>query len=395
MLRARRADRPARRRLRPGGRCRPGRGRRRRRDGAADRRALVRRLAVAGRGRGGPSQRRRDPARARERAAVPAQPRGGRAVADRRQRRHQRRRPARVQVRRDRQLGDRARGRGRARRARPPRRRPPQGRRRLRPAQPVGRLGGDARDHHRRVAALRAGARGLAPARQLLSGPRRRLRGDRAPRRQRRRAGGTRVRGRGRGRDRPPDSRRARRGRPLRGADRAGRLARPTSRRSRRRRSRRWPRAPSDGRRRSPRAGRLWRWRDGLSHAVTAVRGGRLGEDIVVPLDRLADVTAAVVRIGGRHGLEACSWGHAGDGNVHANFLVGADDEDAQRAAAVAAAELCDSPCRSAARSAASTASAGSSVAGSASPRPGRGRPARRDQDGVRPRDLFNPGKKT
>jgi FAD/FMN-containing dehydrogenase len=86
----------------------------------------------------------------------------------------------------------------------------------------------------------------------------------------------------------------------------------------------------------------LWRWRDGLSTAVTAVRGGRLGEDIVVPLDRLRDITVEVARTAARHGLEACSWGHAGDGNVHANFLVGAYDEDAQRAAGAAAAELCD-----------------------------------------------------
>jgi glycolate oxidase subunit GlcD len=86
----------------------------------------------------------------------------------------------------------------------------------------------------------------------------------------------------------------------------------------------------------------LWRWRDGLSSAVTAVRGGRLGEDIVVPLDRLEDVIAEVVRIAARHGLDACSWGHAGDGNVHANFLVGAHDVQAQRAAGAAAVELCD-----------------------------------------------------
>lgn len=86
----------------------------------------------------------------------------------------------------------------------------------------------------------------------------------------------------------------------------------------------------------------LWRWRDGLSSVVTAVRGGRLGEDIVVPLDRLAEVIAGVVQIGARHGLEACSWGHAGDGNVHANFLVAAEDADAQSTADAAGLELCD-----------------------------------------------------
>jgi glycolate dehydrogenase FAD-linked subunit len=34
------------------------------------------------------------------------------------------------------------------------------------------------------------------------------------------------------------------------------------------------------------------------------------------------------VEIGRRHGLEAVSWGHAGDGNVHSNFLVRRDDPE-------------------------------------------------------------------
>ena len=58
------------------------------------------------------------PPRARERPALPARPRRRRAVPDRRQHRHQRRRPAHVQVRRHRRLGHRARGRARAGRAR-------------------------------------------------------------------------------------------------------------------------------------------------------------------------------------------------------------------------------------------------------------------------------------
>jgi FAD/FMN-containing dehydrogenase len=41
-----------------------------------------------------------------------------------------------------------------------------------------------------------------------------------------------------------------------------------------------------------------------------------------VPTARLRDAIEAVVRIGRRHGLEACSWGHAGDGIVHATYLL-------------------------------------------------------------------------
>jgi len=72
-----------------------------------------------------------------------------------------------------------------------------------------------------------------------------------------------------------------------------------------------------------PRAVReLWAWRDGVSIAVTAQRGGKVSEDIVVPVDRLADAVRGTLEIGARHRLATCSWGHAGDGNVHASFLI-------------------------------------------------------------------------
>jgi FAD/FMN-containing dehydrogenase len=84
----------------------------------------------------------------------------------------------------------------------------------------------------------------------------------------------------------------------------------------------------------------LWRWRDGVSIAVTAQRGGKVSEDIVVPLDRLGEAIEETLAIGARHGLPACSWGHAGDGNLHSTFLVAADDEDGLARAGLAAEEL-------------------------------------------------------
>jgi FAD/FMN-containing dehydrogenase len=84
----------------------------------------------------------------------------------------------------------------------------------------------------------------------------------------------------------------------------------------------------------------LWSWRDGVSLAVVAQRGGKVSEDIVVPLDRLRDAIAGVANIGDRHGLETCSWGHAGDGNLHATFLVDRTDEGELDRAAGAAHDL-------------------------------------------------------
>ena len=88
--------------------------------------------------------------------------------------------------------------------------------------------------------------------------------------------------------------------------------------------------------------GELWRWRDGVSIAVTAQLGGKLSEDIVVPLDRLREAIEETVAIGQRHDLPACSWGHAGDGNLHSTFLVARDDAGAIERASRAAHDLFD-----------------------------------------------------
>ena len=84
----------------------------------------------------------------------------------------------------------------------------------------------------------------------------------------------------------------------------------------------------------------VWRWRDGVSLTVTARRGGKVSEDIVVPLDRLGEAITGTVEIGARHGLEACSWGHAGDGNLHSSFLVDHTDAAELERAEAASAEL-------------------------------------------------------
>jgi glycolate oxidase subunit GlcD len=84
----------------------------------------------------------------------------------------------------------------------------------------------------------------------------------------------------------------------------------------------------------------LWRWRDGVSIAVSAQLGGKVSEDIVVPLDRLAEAIDQTLAIGDRHGLPACSWGHAGDGNLHATFLVSPESADELERAQAASEEL-------------------------------------------------------
>jgi FAD/FMN-containing dehydrogenase len=84
----------------------------------------------------------------------------------------------------------------------------------------------------------------------------------------------------------------------------------------------------------------VWRWRDGASLGVTAQRGGKVSEDIVVPVDRLQAAIEQTVEIGRRRDLEACSWGHAGDGNLHSTFMIDLDDPSELERAEQAADDL-------------------------------------------------------
>ncbi|HEX3615189.1 MAG TPA: FAD-binding oxidoreductase [Solirubrobacteraceae bacterium] len=84
----------------------------------------------------------------------------------------------------------------------------------------------------------------------------------------------------------------------------------------------------------------VWRWRGGVSIGVRAARGEKLSEDIAVPLDRLGEAIERTLEIGRRHGIEATSWGHAGDGNLHSSFLYDPGDAAQKQRADAAASDL-------------------------------------------------------
>lgn len=86
----------------------------------------------------------------------------------------------------------------------------------------------------------------------------------------------------------------------------------------------------------------LWRWRSGVSYAVAAAHGAKLSEDVCVPVDRLSEAVQGTLDIGAGHGLPACSWGHAGDGNLHSSFLYDPADADAKARADAAAHDVFD-----------------------------------------------------
>jgi glycolate oxidase len=62
----------------------------------------------------------------------------------------------------------------------------------------------------------------------------------------------------------------------------------------------------------------------------------KLSEDVAVPRSRIPEMVARSREIGARHGLLVATYGHAGDGNLHANVLFDREEERPRVEAAVA-----------------------------------------------------------
>ena len=71
---------------------------------------------------------------------------------------------------------------------------------------------------------------------------------------------------------------------------------------------------------------RLWAARRELSHAMRRQARHKLSEDVVVPRTRLGELVARCRNLSEEHGVRMPCYGHAGDGNLHVNFLW--DDPD-------------------------------------------------------------------
>ena len=66
---------------------------------------------------------------------------------------------------------------------------------------------------------------------------------------------------------------------------------------------------------------RLWSARREMSPAVRRLARQRLSEDVVVPRQRISELFERVARTGEREKVRSVTYGHAGDGNFHVNFL--------------------------------------------------------------------------
>lgn len=72
---------------------------------------------------------------------------------------------------------------------------------------------------------------------------------------------------------------------------------------------------------------KLWAARRELSRAIRELAKNKLAEDVVVPRSRITDLLEAVERNGEKHRVRTLAYGHAGDGNLHVNFLWDEEDE--------------------------------------------------------------------
>lgn len=84
---------------------------------------------------------------------------------------------------------------------------------------------------------------------------------------------------------------------------------------------------------------RLWDVRRALSPAMKKFGTLKLNEDVVVPRSRVPELIERVVEIGLRHETFVANFGHAGDGNIHVNFMCDREDSEARARARAAVRE--------------------------------------------------------
>ena len=75
---------------------------------------------------------------------------------------------------------------------------------------------------------------------------------------------------------------------------------------------------------------RLWASRRELSLSLKRQAKNKLSEDIVVPRTQMADLLGYCAELADQHQLVIPTYGHAGDGNLHVNFLWNDPDEKAR-----------------------------------------------------------------
>ncbi len=71
---------------------------------------------------------------------------------------------------------------------------------------------------------------------------------------------------------------------------------------------------------------KLWDVRRAISPSLMKYGTLKINEDVVVPRSKVPELVARIEEIGKRHDTFVANFGHAGDGNIHVNFVVDRDD---------------------------------------------------------------------
>jgi glycolate oxidase subunit GlcD len=73
---------------------------------------------------------------------------------------------------------------------------------------------------------------------------------------------------------------------------------------------------------------RLWALRRAISPSLTRLASGKINEDVVVPRGRISELCDFIEELSSEIGLTIPTYGHAGDGNLHINFIFDKKRED-------------------------------------------------------------------
>jgi glycolate oxidase len=73
---------------------------------------------------------------------------------------------------------------------------------------------------------------------------------------------------------------------------------------------------------------KLWDVRRAISPSLMKYGTLKINEDVVVPRSKVPELVARIEQIGKKHNTFVANFGHAGDGNIHVNFVVDRDNPD-------------------------------------------------------------------
>ena len=73
---------------------------------------------------------------------------------------------------------------------------------------------------------------------------------------------------------------------------------------------------------------KLWDVRRAISPSLMKYGTLKINEDVVVPRSKVPELVASIEEIGNRHDTFVANFGHAGDGNIHVNFMCDRDNPE-------------------------------------------------------------------